>query len=195
MRVHPGDEMKLKLVNHLPEPTNFHFHGIHTSPLGHSDNVFTFVKPGDSFDYEVKIDEDQPPGFYWYHTHIHGLAREQTRKGLSAAIVVEGLEDKWAIQGVKERLFVLKDRSYDHSDDPVISKKYHKYIETIDGSTFVTIKMHPGETQLWRFGNQSSDGFFHFVIPDHKFHVIAIDGASLNQEVVKDKLDIGPAKR
>lgn len=196
LRVHPGDTMKLKLVNHLSQPSNFHFHGIHTSPLGHSDNVFTFVKPGDSFDYEVKIDEDQPPGLYWYHTHIHGLAHEQTMKGLSAALIVEGLENQFPqIKGLKERTFVLKDRSYEHSDDPVISKKYHKYIETINGKTAVTIRMRPGETQFWRFGNQSSDGFFHFVLPGHKFRIIAIDGAALNQTIVTDKLDVGPAKR
>jgi len=196
LRVHPGDTMKLKLVNHLNKPTNFHFHGIHTSPLGKSDNVFIFIKPGETFDYEVKINEDQPPGLYWYHTHIHGLAQEQTIKGLSAALIVEGLENQFPqIKNLKARLFVLKDRSYDHSDDPVIIKKYHKYIETINGQTFVNIKMHPGETQFWRFGNQSAGNHFHFVLPGHKFRIIAIDGAALNQEIVTDKLDIGPAKR
>ena len=196
LRVHPGDTMKLKLVNHLSKPTNFHFHGIHTSPLGHSDNVFIFVKPGETFDYEVKIDKDQPAGLYWYHTHIHGLAQEQTMKGLSAALIVEGLQNEFPqISNIRERLFVLKDRSYDHSDDPVISKKYHKYIETINGKTFVTIRMHPGETQFWRFGNQSSDSSFHFTLSGHKFRIIGIDGAALNQEIVTDKMDVDTAKR
>ncbi|WP_144728412.1 multicopper oxidase domain-containing protein [Candidatus Nitrosocosmicus arcticus] len=39
----PGDQIELKLVNSLDEPTNLHFHGLHVSPSNNSDNVFCQV--------------------------------------------------------------------------------------------------------------------------------------------------------
>src|SRR3954467_11909975 len=40
LRVRPGDRIELELVNHLMEPTNLHFHGLHVSPGGEADNIF-----------------------------------------------------------------------------------------------------------------------------------------------------------
>ena len=34
LRVRPGDLLRVRLVNDLSQPTNLHFHGIRTSPLG-----------------------------------------------------------------------------------------------------------------------------------------------------------------
>jgi FtsP/CotA-like multicopper oxidase with cupredoxin domain len=43
LHVHPGDVMRLILVNHLSQPTNLHFHGIQTSPLGNGDNAHLVI--------------------------------------------------------------------------------------------------------------------------------------------------------
>ena len=48
-RFDPGDTLDVTLENHLGEPTNLHFHGLHVSPRGHGDNVFVHVAPGASF--------------------------------------------------------------------------------------------------------------------------------------------------
>ena len=45
LHVHPGDVMRLMLVNHLSQPTNLHFHGIQTSPLGNGDNAHLVIQP------------------------------------------------------------------------------------------------------------------------------------------------------
>src|SRR5215204_4452527 len=38
LRVRPGERIEHELVNGLMEPTNLHFHGLHVSPEGESDN-------------------------------------------------------------------------------------------------------------------------------------------------------------
>ncbi len=76
----PGDTLNVFLDNHLPpEPTpgseggginvphgfnttNLHFHGLHVSPAGNSDNVMIAIEPHQQFHYEVKIPKDHPPG-------------------------------------------------------------------------------------------------------------------------------------
>ena len=40
LRAREGDLLRVELVNRLDEPTNLHFHGLHVSPGGNSDNVF-----------------------------------------------------------------------------------------------------------------------------------------------------------
>ena len=38
--VNPGDTIDLTLDNRLDAHTNIHFHGMHVSPEGNSDNIF-----------------------------------------------------------------------------------------------------------------------------------------------------------
>lgn len=65
----PGEDVTLRLVNHLASATNLHFHGLHVAPGGSSDDIFISVPPGGSYIYHLHIPEDQPPGTYWYHDH------------------------------------------------------------------------------------------------------------------------------
>jgi FtsP/CotA-like multicopper oxidase with cupredoxin domain len=195
LRVRPGDTMRIQLVNHLAEPANLHFHGIQTSPLGNSDNILVVVPPGESFRYEIRIPEDQPPGLYWYHAHIHGLATRQVTGGLSGALVVEGLEKTLpAAPGLTERLFVLKDAEYE-DDDPRVPADLHGVLQTINGQTRVEPAMRPGETQFWRFSNQSANLYFHLTLRGHRFRVVAEDGVRLRQPRETETLDLGPASR
>ena len=193
LRVHPGDVMRIKFVNNLSESSNLHFHGLHTSPRNGSDNVHVVVRPGQSFDYEVRIPLSQTAGLYWYHAHIHGLAEEQIMSGLSGTIIVENSAPQFP--GITERLFVLKDFTFDKSTDHQVTTYYRKFVQSINGSPFTSLTMHSGQTELWRFSNQSANRFFHLSLPGHIFNVINMDGAPTTQVVSVDMLDIAPAAR
>jgi FtsP/CotA-like multicopper oxidase with cupredoxin domain len=68
--------------------TNFHTHGWHVDP--NVDNVFkalVYAKNG-SCTYAFKVPLTQPPGSYWYHAHLHGLAANQVGGGLGGALIV-----------------------------------------------------------------------------------------------------------
>jgi len=71
LRLKPGERLELTVVNELPEMTNMHFHGLHVSPSGVSDNVFIMIEPGATQDYVVEIPENHPAGTFWYHSHAH----------------------------------------------------------------------------------------------------------------------------
>lgn len=196
IRVHPGDRLRVKLLNHLTEPTNLHFHGIETSPAGHGDNVGISVTPGGSFDYDIEIPPTQPPGLYWYHAHLHGLAEEQIRAGLSGPLVVEDLRARVPeLAGTGEDLFVLKDIEFDDSTDPVIEDELHERLQSINGSTMIEKQLRPGETRLWRFTNQSANLYFHLGIEGYTFRVVANDGITVPNPYDLTKLDIKPASR
>src|SRR3984885_8206356 len=89
--------------------TNLHFHGLTIPPVCHQDDVLkTAIRPGDPpFEYRFRIPEDEPPGLYWYHPHIHGFTKAQVLGGASGALIVEGIEraDK-AVAGLPERVLI-----------------------------------------------------------------------------------------
>jgi FtsP/CotA-like multicopper oxidase with cupredoxin domain len=93
--------------------TNLHFHGINIPPVCHQDDVLkTSIQPGDPpFEYRFRIPENQPPGLYWYHPHIHGFTKLEVLGGASGAIIVEGIERaNKAVAGLPERVIVIRDQ-------------------------------------------------------------------------------------
>lgn len=72
IRVAPGSAVTIRLVNHLRVATNLHFHGLHVSPTGVSDDPFLCVAPGASLTYRLAIPRNHPQGTFWYHSHAMG---------------------------------------------------------------------------------------------------------------------------
>ena len=105
--------------------TNLHFHGLTVPPTCHKDDVLrTMVEPGGpAFEYRFRIPEDEPPGLYWYHPHVHGYTNAQVEGGASGALIVEGIERaNTLLAGLPERVFVIRDQELIHADaEPVKS--------------------------------------------------------------------------
>jgi FtsP/CotA-like multicopper oxidase with cupredoxin domain len=171
-----------------PVSTNLHFHGLTIPPVCHQDDVLkTSIQPGDApFEYRFKIPENEPPGLYWYHPHIHGFSKDQLLGGASGALIVEGIERaKKAAAGLPERVFIIRDQDLMNpkappdKSEPVVPKN----LIDVDGDTAnngtgfgtpakdvsinyvpvpypdyppATIEMKPGEKQLWRVLNASA---------------------------------------
>jgi FtsP/CotA-like multicopper oxidase with cupredoxin domain len=169
------------------ESTNLHFHGLTIPPVCHQDDVMhTSIQPGDPpFEYRFRIPENEPPGLYWYHPHIHGFTKVQVLGGASGAIIVEGIEraDK-AVAGLPERVFIIRDQDLLNPNAPPSKSGpvVPKMLFDRDGDAANTgtgfgkpakdlsinfvpaaypdyrpavIQMRPEEQQLWRVVNAS----------------------------------------
>jgi FtsP/CotA-like multicopper oxidase with cupredoxin domain len=93
--------------------TNVHFHGLDVPPVCHQDDVLnTIIQPGGrAFEYRFRIPQDQAPGLYWYHPHVHGFTKNQVLGGASGALIVEGIERaNTLLAGMPERVFVIRDQ-------------------------------------------------------------------------------------
>lgn len=90
----PGDTLTFSVVNGLDEETNLHEHGLHVSPIGISDNVLRVMEPGSTSPVVVNIPDDQAPGTYWYHAHLHGFTEAQVMAGLFGALIINGLGER-----------------------------------------------------------------------------------------------------
>ena len=197
IRVRPGDFLHVQLVNELPQPTNIHFHGLNVSPQGHGDNSSHMVQPGDSWDYEIAIPKDHPPGAYWFHTHAHQAAERQLMGGLSGTLVVEGFQEQVPTTlPLKERLFALKEFSPDSRGRlNRVPKPYQVVIKSINGEVMPQIDIAPGESQLWRFSDQTANTYFRLSLAGHQFMIVGRDGQPLVQPEVVKLLTFGPSQR
>ena len=179
----PCESGKMSLTS-----TNLHFHGLTIPSTCHQDEVLkTSIQPEDSaFEYRFRIPENEPPGLYWYHPHIHGFSTKQVLGGASGALIVEGIERaNPKVAGLPERVFVIRDQDLVNPDAPPSKSEpvVPKMMIDRDGDSanngtgfgkpakdlsvnFVPvpypdyppaiIRMKPGERQLWRVLNASA---------------------------------------
>jgi FtsP/CotA-like multicopper oxidase with cupredoxin domain len=179
-----------------PVSTNLHFHGLTIPPVCHQDDVLkTSVQPGDApFEYRFRIPDDEAPGLYWYHPHIHGFSKEQLLGGASGALIVEGIERaKKATAGLPERVFIIRDLDLINPNAPPAKSEpvVPKFMIDRDGDAAnngtgfgkpakdlsinyipvpypdyppATIEMKPGERQLWRVLNASAITYLNLAV-------------------------------
>lgn len=89
LRARQGDWLRVRFVNHLPEPTTIHWHGIRV-PLNMDGVPYVSqlpVLPGESFDYRFQVLD---AGSFWYHPHT--TSAEQLGRGLVGPLIVEERE-------------------------------------------------------------------------------------------------------
>jgi FtsP/CotA-like multicopper oxidase with cupredoxin domain len=168
--------------------TNLHFHGLSIPPVCHQDDVLkTSVQPNDPpFEYRFRVPEDEPPGLYWYHPHIHGFSKAQVLGGASGALIVEGIERANSdLAGTPERVLIIRDQdllnpnSPPSKSEPVVPRMMidRDGDSANNGTGFgkpakdlsvnyvpvpypdyppAVIRMKPGQRQLWRVLNASA---------------------------------------
>jgi suppressor of ftsI len=183
--------------------TNLHVHGLHVSPSDNSDNIFLRIPAGESFQYEYKIPENHPAGFFWYHPHLHHRATVQVFGGLAGAIVVEGDIDALpGVAGIPERLLILHATQL-YPDGSVVNfldvppgpNMQKTNLRMVNGQLNPTMTMRPGETQRWRILNATANLTFFLQLDGHQLHQIAKDGNTLNETWTRDQIVLSPGER
>ncbi|MGW4977348.1 multicopper oxidase family protein [Streptomyces mirabilis] len=198
LRLRPGDRMEISFENKLDHQTNLHVHGMHVSPVGHSDNIFLKVEPGKTFTYEYTFPKSLEPGTYWYHPHPHTLSAPQTAGGMSGLIVVDGLDTYLPapLRGITEHAVALKD--FQLVGDQIKTSKLKigaPTTRTVNGQLNPRIRIRPGETQLWRLANIGANIFYKVTLPGTKFHIVAQDGYPVNRVYSVDSMVIPAGAR
>jgi FtsP/CotA-like multicopper oxidase with cupredoxin domain len=109
LRFKKGEEVKVRLVNKLAQPTSLNWHGVRI--VNAMDGVAGLtqepVPPGGTFDYRFT-----PPdsGLYWYHPHASPFIGEQQGRGLYGVMIVDEPEPPTAD---RDMLVVLADWKLD----------------------------------------------------------------------------------
>ena len=215
----PGDTLNVNLANLLPPDstptqeniniphhfniTNLHTHGLHVSPVGNSDNILLNIKPGNTFQYEVKIPKNHAPGTFWYHAHIHGSTALQVGSGMVGTLIIKGGLDKVpAIKRAKQKVMVFEHISHDEEGKiedysvfgPGVWETLHRPT-LINGQLMPVIYMKPGEVQRWRLVHGGVRETIMLKLQGHKLHEIATDGIATGRIDSWDTLELQPGYR
>jgi FtsP/CotA-like multicopper oxidase with cupredoxin domain len=86
LRLKRGEELKVRLVNGLAQPTAVHWHGLRIDNRmdGAAGLTQDPIAPGASFDYRFTVPD---AGTFWYHPHVH--TSEQRGRGLAGLLIVD----------------------------------------------------------------------------------------------------------
>lgn len=227
LNLNPGDQLDIAATNDLPEGTpveqvsnssdqcgdremytsslNIHYHGTITSPACHQDQaIHTIINSGETFQYKIPFPSNTPPGLYWYHTHVHGIAEPTVQGGASGALVVEGMQNyaPWLV-GMPHRVLLIRDQPVAGAPNPG---------NTCAGSSNVTpswdldinyvplefqaqtctytpavIEMKAGRQELWRVCNCGADTILDLQVLDSQgkpepLWLVALDGVPLGSQ-------------
>src|SRR5579864_6307619 len=189
---------------------NIHYHGTNVTPQCGGDNVVkTLVNPGNTFQYSFTFPTDEPPGLYWYHPHVHGLAEAALLGGAVGALIVDGIENvQPAVSGLRQQVLVIGDQAQVQGlgegpgncgvdvpfQDITINKVPIDSNATVNSSgqttsitfTPATIRMSSGSTQFWRVSNSTADTILDLqVVYDgvpQTLQVVGIDAVPVNSQ-------------
>ena len=176
LRLKRGEELRLRLVNDLAEPTTIHWHGLRLPNA--MDGVPSLtqppIAPGASFDYRFR-----PPdaGTFWYHAY----PAEQCDRGLHGALIVEEPE----AAGV-DRDIVLVLASGEPGSTAV----------RVNGALRPDITIKRGQRVRLRLINATSARGLVLRLDGHVPWVLALDGQPAEPFVARDgRLGLAPGSR
>jgi CopA family copper-resistance protein len=121
LRWREGDELTLRVTNHLDEDTSIHWHGI-LLPFqmdGVPGVTFPGIKPGETFVYKFPVKQ---AGTYWYHSH----SGVQEQSGHYGPIIIEPHNDP--VKYDREYVIVLSDWTFE--DPKRVFSKLKKMSDT-----------------------------------------------------------------
>ena len=192
-----GDKLVIHLINNLSQPTNLHTHGFHVSPSGHSDNIFLRINPGQRFTYTYHLPNDNAPGSYWYHPHVHMFVEQQIFAGLAGPIVVEGgLDTMPALRNFPQRwIFLMSTQVKNGRTVPVGQSSGPQTPIYVNGDLNPKLKIRPGQIQRWRIFNANADRIVVLRLAGEPFQVLAEDANTLQRAQTVTKLMIAPGSR
>jgi len=225
LHVNPGDRLVITVTNNTPAGTNpmelnapncgsatmnssslnIHYHGTNTSPTCGQDEVIkTVINSGQTFQYNVAFPSNEPPGLYWYHPHIHGIAEPAVLGGASGAIVVDGIQNvQTAVAGLRQQILVLRDQpqlngltegpggcinGVPFQDITVNNVPINSFQASNGVVTFTpaVLNVRPGEKQFWRVTNSGADSILDLQVQYNgvaqTLELVGIDGVPVNSQ-------------
>lgn len=195
IEVFEGDEVEIEFVNHLPQPTTIHWHGldVHSGADGNPQDP---VAPNSRRIYRFTIPEGSA-GTYWYHPHPHGYVSEQVYKGLAGTLVVKAKQDP--LSQLDEQHWVISDlRLTEDGKIPANSMTdwmngREGEIVLINGQYQPKIKVQQQRIRIW---NATSARYLRLKVAGVQWVVLGTEGGLLEKALApQDELFLAPAER
>ena len=201
LRLRRGQNVRIRLINRLPDPTIAHWHGLDV-PEAADGHPRLAIGAGGEYVYEFTV--VNRGGTYWYHPHPHMQTGPQVYRGLAGLVIVSDDED--AAPGLPdasgELTWVLQDRRFD-ADNQLVYSLSMMDMETgllgdrvlVNGRERPTLAL-PARAYRVRVLNGSNARVYKLAWSDGTaMTVIGTDGGLLERPVERDYVTLAPAQR
>ncbi|WP_017921720.1 multicopper oxidase family protein, partial [Burkholderia gladioli] len=191
-----GDQVEIRVVNRLPQPTTMHWHGLPVPP-DQDGNPLALIEPGASRIYRFTLPKGCA-GTYWYHPHPHNMTAEQVFRGLAGPIVVRAADDPLA--GWPERQLFISDLKL-ASDGTIPPNDMMDWMNGREGQ-FALVngarlpRIDVAQDERWRVWNASSARYLNLSFDDGRaFEQVGTDGGLLERSRSVSALLLAPGER
>ena len=129
--VHPGQRVRVELVNGLDEATIVHWHGL-TVDTRNDGAGTVLAAPGERYAYSFEV--RNRGALYWYHPHPHGLTAGQAYRGMFGLLEVADVDEEKLRAtldlrpGKTEIPLVLQDRRTGHNYAASDADRLHGFL-------------------------------------------------------------------
>lgn len=200
IRVMQGEQVKVRLINKLTQPTTLHWHGVRivNGMDGVPELTQQAVEPGGQFEYVFR-----PPdaGTFWYHTH--NRTWEQMARGMYGTLIVEEknkpafdqdltlVVDDWRLTQQGQ----IHEQSLGALHEWAHSGRSGKWI-TVNGMHQPQIPIKAGTRVRLRLINVCNASIYALKLNGLKAQLIALDGQPVPLKDVSDEpMLFSPAQR
>lgn len=183
-----GEHVRITIVNHLPEATAIHWHGLEVPtdndgvpPIGMKP-----IQPGQSYTYDFTL-RDEDAGTHWYHSHYDDI--KQVGGGMYGAFIVAPRPGSAQYQPMMKA---------EHADiDQTLFFGMLGGYYVINGKSFpdtqaLTVKH--GQTVHLRLIGADVQMMHPMHLHGHSFQVVAEDGHLLPAPYTKDTIAVAPGE-
>jgi FtsP/CotA-like multicopper oxidase with cupredoxin domain len=185
IRVTANDHIRVTFINHFPEATAVHWHGLNvpSSQDGVPGIGQKPIQPGQTFVYDFTV-HDQDVGTHWYHSHYNDMT--EVAGGFYGAFIVD------------PRPGSAQAKQAAHTDieqDQFIGSLGGYYV--INGKSFPDTKpvmMKHGQTVRLRLFGADTFAMHPMHLHGHTFSIVAEDGHPLSQPLQKDTVQVAPGE-
>jgi suppressor of ftsI/bilirubin oxidase len=89
--LHPGQRVRVELVNAIGEATIVHWHGL-TVDTRNDGGGMVLAAPGEQYAYDFRV--ENRGALYWYHPHPHGLTAGQAYRGMFGLLEIADADEE-----------------------------------------------------------------------------------------------------
>lgn len=197
LRCRQGDELRVRFINHLPEATTIHWHGIRL-PLEMDGVPYVSqlpVLPGEYFDYRFIVPD---AGSYWYHPHQSSA--EQLGRGLVGPLIIEEREPSGFLH---EHTLCLKSWHVDKEGAftafsvprEAAREGTRGRLSTINGVSLPTLELPAGQVVRLRLINVDNTVTYRLNLPKGEARIYALDGNPIAPRPLGKEYWLGPGMR